>query len=95
MHIFLYLYCLDEPLEDGSVFPVAHPTDYEPFATLVCATSFADARQYVSMWGDVFVYKLGVAVMGMKPGVILTTYTDVLEIKRGLLKHPRHQVRRA
>ena len=90
MKLYLVVYCLDVS-DDGRDVLVAHPTDYQPFATLVCAVNFADAAREAGAGGRI--YELGDAVMGMTPGVLMETTQGVAEIKKGLAKHPRHKVR--
>lgn len=89
MKLYLRVYCLDVS-DDGRDVLVAHPTDYQPFATLVCAVNFAEAS---SLGSGGRIYELGDAVMGMSSGVIMETTQGIAEIKKGLAKHPRHKVR--
>lgn len=96
MKLYLFVYCLDDLQPDGTVISAAHPTDYEPFAALVCGVNFTDARSAVNCWShDTLIYEVGDAVMGTPAGLVFETTEGVMELKARLRNHPRHKVRRA
>lgn len=85
MKLYLYIYCVEG----------AYPTDYQPWAALVCDVSFSEAARHVSGRMDTMVYEIGDATMGTPVGLLFATTEGVPEVKARMQAHPRHKVRRA